>query len=126
MEAEYTTQDVEKEVASKNTHVVRRLLEMVNHMMLHNSSYALKDSEDGLAVQGQWYDLGDSSPRLELCIIGLSPLNWQGPKPGFLPNSNAAPVQEPYNGYCCPECGGIMVGESGCMNCKACGYNKCG
>ena len=31
-------------------------------------------------------------------------------------------------GYCpqCPECGGMMETEGGCMVCRSCGYSKCG
>ena len=26
----------------------------------------------------------------------------------------------------CPDCGGILVHEMGCVTCKSCGYSKCG
>ena len=34
--------------------------------------------------------------------------------------------QEPFTESKCPECGGALVYEMGCVTCKSCGYSKCG
>lgn len=109
-----------------NTKASKMILDVLNMAMLHNSARSLRHSNNGLYVEAKWVGLGDSQPRLTISVIGLSPLNWLGPQPGFLPNTNAAPKDKPYSGMVCSDCGSVMVSESGCLICKYCGFTRCG
>ena len=38
----------------------------------------------------------------------------------------ATAAEEISTGLACPECGSVLVFAEGCLNCRACGYTKCG
>lgn len=109
-----------------NTQACKMLLEALGTAMLHHSDKVIQYRNDGLSVSASWLHLDGALPVLRLSVVGLAPLNWLGPQPGALPNTDAAPEEHPYDGMLCPDCGAMMVSESGCLVCKHCGYNKCG
>ena len=41
------------------------------------------------------------------------------------PRRAAAPLVEVAQGAC-PDCGGVIEHEGGCVVCRACGFSKCG
>ncbi|MCH8850295.1 MAG: adenosylcobalamin-dependent ribonucleoside-diphosphate reductase, partial [Chloroflexi bacterium] len=51
----------------------------------------------------------------------------QAPKPASVTTApNALPDGDISTGLACPECGSVLVFAEGCLNCRACGYTKCG
>jgi ribonucleoside-diphosphate reductase alpha chain len=40
--------------------------------------------------------------------------------------ASAAGAEDISTGLACPECGSVLVYAEGCLNCRACGYTKCG
>lgn len=104
----------------------RLILDKVCQMMLHSSSRQLTETNGLLTVTAQWHGLSNSQPRLTITILGLAPLRWDGPQPGFLPNTNSDFREEPWSGMICPDCGQQLVAEGGCVVCKGCGYDRCG
>jgi len=110
----------------QNTEACKLILDLLNTMMLHNSQARIRRSNGSHVVEGRWSDLAEAAPTLRLKVTGMRPLNWAGPMPGALPNTNAAPPQESYPGDICPDCGCLMVSQSGCLKCLSCGYDKCG
>ncbi len=47
------------------------------------------------------------------------------PERGITPSSNPSNEIE-HSGMSCPECGGLLIYQEGCLVCHSCGYNRCG
>ena len=63
----------------------------------------------GNALKDMWKEVNGKELTIEQPSVSKTP---------YTPIENQA--------VSCPECGGVLIHEMGCVTCKSCGYSKCG